>query len=334
MSIDLSFIGALSQSKAQRSAVSAQQRAIKKQREYLFENLDPAVLGKQALEADQARAKAQLALLKEIDPNLAAARGLSEQQMLDELANGGAGAKKVSDAAIQEALTGPHASDAKNQLIDAAMQHLQQGATLPPDVQAELVQAGLEQSGMATGRATAQGMGGTMLRTVLGQAGLNLKMARQAKAEELLASASNLEAQRQNVLNTLFPNLSALQSQNLARSAGVFNTAQSAVPNAGLSGTDVANIWMARVGAANSLTQQAGNVASQAALAQGNIWNSAMGSAGVNVNQAIDIGKKIWGAPSTTPAATSAAVDASIAAGPSYGGGGGAGAGADFGGEM
>jgi hypothetical protein len=169
-----------------------------------------------------------------------------------------------------------------------------------------------------------------MLRTILGQAGLNLQMQRQQKAESLLASASNLEAQRQQVLGTLFPNLSNLQSQNLARSAGVFQTSQSAMPAAGMSGTDVANIWLARVGAANQLTQQQGNVASAAALAQGNIFSSAMGSAGVNVNQGIDLAKKIFsGTPTST---TGAAVDASIANGlvnaPATG------SGADYGAEL
>jgi hypothetical protein len=76
------------------------------------------------------------------------------------------------------------------------------------------------------------------------------------------------------------------------------------MPAAGMTGTDVANIWLARVGAANSLTQQVGNVQSNAALAQGNIWNSAMGGIGTNVNTAIDIGKKIWGPGSTTTPST------------------------------
>jgi hypothetical protein len=75
-----------------------------------------------------------------------------------------------------------------------------------------------------------------------------------------------------------------------------------------MTGTDVANIWLARVGAANSLTQQQGNVQSANALAQGNIFSSQMGSAGVNLNQAIDLGKKIW-PTGTTPATNYTAGD-------------------------
>jgi hypothetical protein len=72
------------------------------------------------------------------------------------------------------------------------------------------------------------------------------------------------------------------------------------MPNAGFTGTDVANIWLARVGAANSLTQQAGNVQSAAALAKGAAWSSAMGGASVNLNQAVDLGKKIFGSTETS----------------------------------
>lgn len=332
MSVDLSFIGALSQAKHETAARQAQMKAIREQRKYLFDNLDPEKMNPAVLKADTERALAQKALQAKIDPNLAAGRDLATGQMLDELSKNGVAAQAVADRAVQEATTGPQTVDSKNALIDAAMEHLKQGATLPPDVQAELVQAGLESSGMVTGRSTAQGVGGTMLRTILGQAGLNLQMQRQAKAESLLASASNLEAQRQNVLNTLFPNLSALQSQKMARAAGVFNTSEAAMPAAGMSGTDVANIWLARVGAANSLTQQAGNVQSASQLAQGNIWNAAAGSMGVNLNQAVDIGKKIFASSGST---TGAAVDASIANGlvdapaTSYGG-----SGADYAGEV
>ena len=300
MSVDLSFIGALSQAKHETAARQAQMKAIREQRKYLFENLDPEKMNPAVLKADTDRALAQRALQARIDPNLAAGRDLASAQMVDELAKNGVVSQAVADRAVQEATTGPQAVDSKGALIDAAMEQIKLGAKLPPDVQAELVQAGLEQSGMVTGRATAQGAGGTMLRTILGQAGVNLQMQRQQQAERLLASASNLEAQRQNVLNTLFPNLSALQSQKMARAAGVFGTSESAMPSAGMTGTDVANIWLARVGAANSLTQQAGNVRSASALAQGNIWNAAAGSAGVNLNQAIDIGKKIFGTDSTT----------------------------------
>jgi hypothetical protein len=312
----------MAQAHAQRGATQAQTRAINKQRDYLFKNLNPDVMQPAVLAADTARAKNQLALQGQIDPNLRAGRDVATAQMLDELSKNGLVSGQVAEQATKEAMQGPQAVQSKNALIDAAMAHLAQGATLPPDVQAELVQAGLEKSGAATGRATGQGMGGTMLRTILGQAGVNLQMQRQQQAQNLLASASNLEAQRQNVLTTLFPRLSSLQSENLARSGGVFATSQGAMPNAGMSGTDVANIWLARVGAANSLTQQQGNVNANNALAMGSVRSGQLGSAGVNLNQAIDIGKKLWSSnPSSSSdygyggadmGATSAETDAAI----------------------
>jgi len=300
MSIDLGFIGAMKTSKAAEYATTSQMKAIKTQREYLFKNLDPAVIGAASLAADQARAKNQRALQGQIDPNLLASRDLATANMASELAKNGKQAQEVADRAVSEATTGPQTVDQKNALIDAAMKQLALGAKLPPDVQAELVQSGLEKSGMVTQGASAQGMGGTMLRTILGQAGVNLQMQRQQQAEGLLASASNLEAQRQNVLNTLFPNLSSLQTANMSRDNAAFNMSQAGMPAAGMSGTDVANIWLARVGAANSLTQQAGQVQAAGAMAQAGAFNSGAGSMGVNLNQAIDIGKKIFSSSGST----------------------------------
>lgn len=318
----LGFVGQIGaaaiSSEAAAAAQAAQLAALREQRQFVYNNLDPSVIGPKATEADVARAKNQLALQGQIDPELLKARYASEARLNNELATLGVKSGAVSDQTTKEALAGtPGMQDAKAKLVDAALEQLRQGATLPPDVQAELVQTGLESAGMATpgahGVGAAQGLGGTVLRTILGQAGVNLQLKRQQQAAELLTSAGNLEAQRQNILQGLFPKLQQQQISNLGAAGTIFGTAQGAVPQAGIGGTDVANIWLARVGALNSLTQQQGNVNAQGALSQGNIWSNALGGATGSAGNFINRMTRSTGA--TAPTATEQGVQASIDAG-------------------
>jgi hypothetical protein len=77
MSVDLGFIGSLSQAKAAKAATQAQMRAIKEQRKFLFENLDPAAMQPAVLAADIENFKQQRALQEQMDPALAARLGVS-----------------------------------------------------------------------------------------------------------------------------------------------------------------------------------------------------------------------------------------------------------------
>lgn len=269
------------------SAMLAQLAAAKEQRAFVYANLDPSKINSEAAKADTQRALARLALQGQIDPKLLDARYAAEDQIAKQLSEiGGASSDAVASQTTKEALKGVPGLDAvKAGLVDAAAKELAAGATLPPDVQAELVKAGLEQSGMVTGSASPRGVGGTMLRTLLGSAGVNLQMARQKQASDLAASASNLEAQRQNILQGLFPKLQNQQMQNIAATSGILNQSNSMAPQAGLSGSDVANIWLARVGATNQLTQQAANAYSSGIVGMANAQNAGAGAnAGFNAS--------------------------------------------------
>ncbi len=278
-------IGAASiSSQAAQQAQETQLAAIKQQRDFVYSQLDPNLISQQMTSADAARAKNQLALQGQIDPALLQARYASEAKMNDLLGKLGVQSGQVADQATKEALAGtPGLTDAKNKLVDAALAQLKQGATLPPDVEAQLVQSGLETSGQATpgagGVGAGMGVGGTMLRTILGTAGVNLQMQRQKQASDLLTSAGNLDAQRQQILQGLFPALQAQQISTLSGTGGVFGTAAGAAPQAGPTGADIGNIWLARVGATNQLMGQAGAVGAAGALAQGSIWSNALGGA-------------------------------------------------------
>lgn len=266
-----------------KEATQMQIDAIERQKQFVYNNLDPSVVGGQATQADINRALNQRALQGMIDPNLLSSRYGAEaaiQSQLGELGKGNAAA--VSGAAASEALAPTAGIDAaKQKLIEAANKELAAGATLPPDVQAELVKAGLEKSGMVTGAASGQGTGGQILRTILGSAGLQLQKQRQEQAAGMLTAAQNLTASRASILQGLFPSLSNQQLANLGGAQNVLTQANALTPNAGLSGTDVANIWLARVGATNQLTQQAAQIGAQGALGQAGAYGQMIG-AGTN----------------------------------------------------
>jgi len=256
--------------------------ALNKQRQYVYNNLDPATIAPQVTKADVARANNRLALQGQIDPALLTSRYAAEAQQAAQLGQFGPGSEsaQVGSAATHEALAGtPGLEQAKDQLVSQAMDELKSGATLPPDVQAELVKAGLEQSGMTTGAASPKGVGGQILRTILGTAGIQLKQQRQNQAQQLLTTAQNLDTARQNVLQNLFPRLAQTQLSNLGATQSVANQSQNFLPDVGPTGTDVANLWLARVGATNQLAQQAANVGAQQQTALGQVWGNALGGA-------------------------------------------------------
>lgn len=266
------------------NATNAQIDALNKQKQWVFDQLNPGTVNAQALNADAVRARNRLALQGLIDPALLQQRYASEADIAKRAGELGSGdAADVSSAAAQEALANdPKLKLAKQKLIDAALGQLDAGATLPPDVQAELVKAGLEQSGMTTGHASAKGVGGTILRTIIGSAGIQLQQQRQKQAADLVTTASNLEAQRQNILQSLFPKLAQVQLANLGAQQSVLQQADSMVPQAGLGGSDIANIWLARVGATNQLTQSAANAASNAQMQLGQVYGNLAGQLGAS----------------------------------------------------
>src|ERR1051326_9111422 len=243
----LGFVGQIAgsaiQAGASKDVTQMQLDAIARQQKLVYDSLDPNVIGPQSTAADVLRAQQQLALQGQIDPALLQTRYAAEggiKNQLDQILASNAPADQVAALAAKNALTPtPGLSDVKNKLVDAALADLKAGATLPPDVEAQIVQHGLEQSGMVTAKATAQGVGGTMLRTLFGNAGIQWQAQREAKAANLAGSAQQLDTARSQVLASLFPNLTAQQTAKLAATGSALGSSQAAVPQAGLSGTDI-----------------------------------------------------------------------------------------------
>jgi hypothetical protein len=269
--------GAAITANAMENATKMQIDALQRQKDFVFKQLDPNVVGPQATQADVDRAKNQLALQAQIDPALLAQRYASQEAIGKAASELGAGSPSdlVAKQAAKEAVAGvPGEEQAKKAIVDAAHKELSMGATLPPDVQAEIVKAGLEKTGQVQGTAGAQGVGGQILRTVLGTAGINLQHQRQQQAAALTSTAADLQTKRQNILQSLFPNLQAAQLKTLGAQQSVLQQSNAMVPQAGLGGTDVANLWLARVGATNQLAQSQANAAAAGAQAQGQIWGN------------------------------------------------------------
>jgi len=283
--------GAAIQANAMQEATRMQIQALEEQKQFVFDQLDPDKIQGQAQLADVNRAQNQLALQGQIDPALLAQRYASEgaiAKQAAELSSGNTPADQVAAAAATEAISGGAQNEAaKKALVDAALKELAAGATLPSDVQAQLMQAGLSKTGQVTGTANASGVGGQILQTLLGTAGINLKFQREQQAANLTKSAQDLESSRQQILGSLFPNLQNQQLKSIAAQQGILQQSNSMAPNVGLGGTDITNLWLGRVGATNQLAQTAANAAAAGGAAQGQIWGNAVANTAPYVGQAL-----------------------------------------------
>lgn len=282
---------------AAKDATNAQIKALEKQRKFVFDELEPGKLTAQAEAQDVARARAQRALQASLSPELAGARISAEEGLARQLAGleGGVG-DQVAQQAATEALSATGGFDElKQRLIDTALSELDAGATLPQDVQAELVQAGLERGARATGAISPTGLNET--RRLIGQEGLKLQAERQARAAGLGQAAQDLESRRAAILGSLFPALKQNQLANLGANTAAITLAQSTLPEAGLTGRDLTNLWLQRVGATGSLIGREGEVAAAGGLSQaaalGNLiglGTGALSSAGIPSSFATALG--------------------------------------------
>lgn len=292
-----SIAGAAISANATQEATETQIKALERQKQFVFDELNPTKISGFATAQDVERTKNRLALQGIVDPALLRTRYAAQDKLEQQLgALGGGPSEAIADQAAQEALQPREGFDTlKKRLIDDALSELESGATLPPDLQAELVKAGLEKSGMVSGAASPRGVGGAISRKLIGEAGLNLKAQRQGRAIALGQAAQALESERSRLLGTLFPALKQQEIQNIGATSGALAQSNQMVPEAGLGGTDIAQLWLSRVGAANQLSQSAADVASRGAVAQGQILNTGIGQATGYAASAFPSTQKVFG---------------------------------------
>lgn len=267
--------------KATKDAVKRQIAALEKQKKFVFDELNPTKINAAATAADVEKAKNRLALQATTDPALLQARYQAENDILNQAAGitSGAGDAVANQAASEALQATGNFDELKKRLIDTALTEIDAGASLPNDLQAELVKAGLERGSQLTGSAATQGLGGQGVRKLVGEAGLALQAQRQGRAAALGEAAQNLEARRASILGSLFPSLKANQLENLQATSGVFSLSNAAAPQAGLSGEDITNLWLGRVGATTQLAGRAADAAGSLGPALAQIYNKGIGSA-------------------------------------------------------
>lgn len=274
-----SIAAAKIQSDAIKDVTKMQLQAIEKQRKLVSKELEPGRVQEIATAADIQRAQQRLALQGKIDPALLATRYVS-QEALFKLAQEGAesAGDKVAARLFEETMKEePRLEQLRGRLIDQALEEIDAGATLPPDVQAELVKAGLEKSGTIGTGTSSRGLAGQLTRKLIGTEALALKKARQDQAVRLGQAAQEITNQRLGILGSVFPSLKNLQTTNLEQQSKLLGVANALTPEAGLGGTDITNVLMARVGATNTLTQAAGDTAARGALLQANALQQMIG---------------------------------------------------------
>jgi hypothetical protein len=265
-----SIASAKMQADAIEDATRMQVAALERQRQFVFENLEPSRVSEAARAADVERAESRLALQQRIDPALLATRYVSQENLFRLAQEGAESAGDQVAAQLFSAVQKeePRLEQLREQLLDNALAEIEAGASLPPDVQAELVKAGLERSGTVGTGSSSRGLAGKLTRKLIGSEALALKKARQDQAVRLGLAGQEIQNQRLGILASVFPTLKNLQSTNLAQQQSLLQTSNQAVPEAGLGGSDVANIFLARVGATNQLAQSAADVAARGALQQ------------------------------------------------------------------
>lgn len=295
---------------AQKRATSEQIKALERAREFVYRELEPSRINEQATAADIDRAKSRLALQAITDPALLRARYASSEALArqaEQIGAPGGQVEQVRNQAVTEVLgqgTSGTAAQLKQRLIDQALTEMEAGASLPPDVQSELVRAGLERA--------PRGMAPTLTRRLIGQEGLALQSERQRRALALTGAAEGLERNRNALLLELFPQLQQSQQTDIKSAAGALQASAGELPSAGLGGESIANIWLARVGAANQLSQSAAEAAARGTQAQGQAWAQGIGGAtryaAGALPSAADTYNKLFAAK---PAATGAGASAS-----------------------
>ena len=270
--------GAVAKGDAARKAANARLEAIR-----AMEDINPSNENTLARTADTERFAGQLALQGALDPTVAAIRETGAQGVLNSLDTPqDANARALADQLAKENVTPDKGlEDLKTKLLADAQADLDRGAQLDPSFQAELVRSGLESSGAAGFKAAPTGGAARSARTLLGAAGIALKEQRRKAAIESAGAVSDLQTARTNILSRIIPTLTSLGDSTAARAGKAFGMANDAVPEYGLSGSEMVNLDLARINQQNKKQAMIGGLNAEKATAQGQMYSEMIG-AGAN----------------------------------------------------
>lgn len=259
------------------SALDSMETALKKQK-----SIDIDEMKRLASETDMARFREMLQFQGEADPQFAQLRNKGAAGLLRVLMQDATG-QHLSDTAIKqmgEDLAGERESTQRliDVLIERAEADLAAGATLPPEFQAELIQAGLERAGGRGESIEGRGAAGTEIRRLLGREGLALRGAREASALQSVSAAEALRARRASVLQDLAVLDNNLRGAKAIRAGGAVTVGSQAMPAIGLTGADAVNLSLQNLNQENQNRLALGNIYAQKRLAEGAMYSGLLGS--------------------------------------------------------
>lgn len=284
--------GAIAKGDAARKAANARLEAVR-----AMEDIVTADENQLARTADTERFAGQLALQKELDPTVAKIREAGAQGVLASLdTSQDANARALADKLASENLEPDKGLEAlKTKLLADAQADLDRGAQLDPAFQSELVRSGLESAGASGFKAAPSGGAARSARSMLGAAGIALKEQRRKAATETAGAVSDLQTARANILGRIIPTLTSLGDATAARAGKAFGMANEAMPEYGLSGTEMVNLDLARINQQNKKMGLIGGLNAEKAIAQGQMYSEMIG-AGANAVGSIVGGLNLGGA--------------------------------------
>lgn len=268
--------GAYSKGQAAKKAANMRMAALDQVKELDIPGIQTA-----AQKADEARFAGSLELQKKVDPAAAEARAKGLEGLVANISGTeDAQSKTALEKALEtQNLTADQTAALKQALLENAKTALAQGASLPPEFQAELVRTGLEQSGTAGLTPDRQGASGQTLRKLVGSAGLQLQEQRRQQAIGTVAAVDQSNLNQASILSNLAQSFQGLINSRASRAAGAASVGQSLLPAFGLTGGDVSNLMVANTNLKNNVTLAKGDTLAQKALASGAMKAELVGAA-------------------------------------------------------
>lgn len=225
----------------ERKALSAQETALGQ-----TQALSPVTTLQASRDVDATRLAAALDAQRRYDPGMAQVRALSVADLIRSLKEGNGQSQMLLDKLVNENKNeDPEITKLRQGLVTRANEELKLGGKLPAEVQAELVQAGLENATQAGKSTDPNSNTGGDLKELIGTAALNLRQQRSGTAAALGTTAQGMAQSRAAILSGLVNTVEGAKTARAARAAGSFQLAQDAMPGGGLSGSDIANLMWA-----------------------------------------------------------------------------------------
>lgn len=260
-------------------AYATQKKGIAKQQQLLKENYDPSRIDALVRKYDRGFLENRLALQKEFDPELYQLRQKGKENLLAELGRDNATREsaRVATALFNENIRpDAQAEELKDRLFSEANEALKLGATLPPELQSELVKAGVAGASGSGFQVDRRAIGGPVASAV-GSGALALQQQRQNQAVQLGQAAQGLKDARTRILSGIFPTIQSSEQTAEARSAAAFGIGNETLPSGGLSGREALSFDIQGREGGRQLTGQRYDLKAQKTLRDAAFLNNMIG---------------------------------------------------------